>query len=97
MAIKVKNLNGTSDNTCRCGSWLRHWEKYGGGTATLCSEETCTKKAEVGAHVQKDSNNDQKWYIIPLCQEHNKSDKALTIFENTKFVSANTKETCAKA
>ncbi len=25
--MKIKNINGTSDNTCTCGSWLKHWEK----------------------------------------------------------------------
>ena len=26
--MKVTNINGTSDNTCSCGSWLKHWEKF---------------------------------------------------------------------
>ena len=29
--MKVKNLIGSSDNTCYCDSWLEHWEKYNNG------------------------------------------------------------------
>ncbi len=25
MARTVRNINGTSDTTCKCGSWLKHW------------------------------------------------------------------------
>jgi hypothetical protein len=28
--MTVYNINGTSDNTCKCGSWLAHWKNYSG-------------------------------------------------------------------
>ena len=44
--MKVKNLNGTSQRTCKCGSWLKHWEKFSGRSAELVSayvSETCDR------------------------------------------------------
>ena len=26
--MRVNNINGTSDNSCNCGSWLDHWKNY---------------------------------------------------------------------
>ncbi len=94
--MKVNNVNGTSDNTCKCGSWLDHWKKYGGGTIpSYCAEKSCTKKPEVGAHVQKDSSTDTGWYIVPLCKEHNgQTGKSLEIMDSTTLVSANVSQTC---
>lgn len=95
--MKVKNINGTSDNTCKCGSWLKHWEKFSHKSLpTYCVESTCTKVPSVGAHVQKDSTTDNKWYIIPLCDSHNKKTAELTIADSTTLVSANVSETCGK-
>lgn len=94
--MKVKNINGTSDNSCKCGSWLEHWEKYSDQPLPkYCSEVDCGKKPEVGAHVQKDSGNDNSWYIIPLCKTHNaQKDTTLNISSNITLVSANVSKTC---
>jgi hypothetical protein len=96
--MKVKNINGTSDNTCKCGSWLKHWENFSGQTLpTYCPEKSCTQKPEVGAHVQKDSFTDNSWYIIPLCKKHNgETGKSLEVSDNIKLVSANVSSTCGK-
>lgn len=96
--MKIKNINGTSDNTCKCGSWLDHWKKFSSQSLpTYCPEEKCTQKPEVGAHVQKDSSTDSRWYIIPLCKTHNgKTGETLNVSDIVKFVSANVKETCGK-
>ncbi len=96
--MKVRNVNGTSDNTCRCGSWLDHWKKFGGQSIpTYCSEKTCIQKPEVGAHVQKDGLIDNSWYIIPLCKIHNgKKGESIDVSDTVKPVSANVKETCGK-
>lgn len=97
MSKKVKNINGTSDNSCKCGSWLNHWEKYGGGKAGMCAEKACTKKAEVGAHVLKADSNDKNWYIVPMCKDHNGLlGEEIEVMDSTVLVSANTAETCAK-
>jgi len=95
--MKVININGTSDNTCKCGSWLEHWNKFSGQSISYCREKTCLKKPEVGAHVQKDSTTDKNWYIVPFCYTHNgKTGESLEISDNTKLVSANVSETCGK-
>ena len=93
--MKVKNINGTSDTTCKCGSWLQHWKNYSGQSLPVhCSEIRCTSRPELGAHVQKVSLYDNNWYIIPLCSSHNKSTGELEIMDSVKLVSANKRETC---
>lgn len=90
----VKNINGTSDNICKCGSWLKHWEIFSGRKAVYCAENTCTKTVLLGAHVQKAGSSDDKWYIVPLCSMHNTSTSEIEV--NTILVSANRNETCEK-
>lgn len=94
--MKVKNIKGTADNTCKCDSWLAHWEIYSGRKALLCVEKTCVKQAAVGAHVQKDSATDRAWYIIPLCDGHNKKADEMELSGTPILVSANVNETCGK-
>ena len=96
--MRVKNINGASQNACKCGSWLDHWKKFGDQSVpTYCLEKSCTKKDLVGAHVQKDSSSDRDWYIIPLCSEHNgKNGNTLDVADHAKLVSANISATCGK-
>ena len=97
MSIKVKNISGTSDSSCNCGSWLDHWKKFSGQSLPLsCREATCNGGPDCGAHVQKDSTTDRNWYIIPLCNKHNAKTTELQVKESTVFVSANVSETCGK-
>ena len=93
--MRVKNINSTSDNLCKCGSWLKHWENFSGHSLTsYCSEKSCMKKPEVGAHVQKDNSS---WYIIPLCKVHNaKHGESIDILDGTALVPANVAETCGR-
>jgi hypothetical protein len=94
--MKVTNINGTSYRTCSCGSWLAHWQKFSRqALPTYCPEITCSNKPEVGAHVQKDSITDRKWYIVPLCTKHNgMKGESITIVDDINLVSANVSETC---
>jgi hypothetical protein len=94
--MKVKNINGTSQNTCKCGSWFRHWKEFGGKALTLyCCVSSCSNLVEVGAHVQKYDSTDDRWYIVPFCKEHNaKIGETLDIDDNIELVSANVSETC---
>jgi hypothetical protein len=94
--VKIKNINGTSQTTCACGSWLKHWQKFSGQTGTYCPATTCENKDLVGAHVQKANSPDNKWYIYPLCSAHNQSTGELEVADYYKLVSANKKETCEK-
>jgi hypothetical protein len=94
--VEVKNINGTSDNICRCGSWLEHWKKFSGQAIPVCCPETtCIGKPELGAHVQRDNSADTSWYIVPLCRKHNgETGKSLTISDSVTLVSANINKTC---
>jgi len=96
--MKVRNINGTSDRTCKCGSWLDHWRKFSGQPlSSYCSETACIQKPELGAHVQKESLTDSSWYIVPLCRQHNgQTGKSLTISDSVTLVSANVADTCGK-
>ena len=61
--MKVHNINGTSDNKCKCGSWEAHWEKFNERKRSwpkYCSESSCTESATVGAHVQKDAGKQDR-------------------------------------
>lgn len=75
--IKVKNLNGTSDNKPPDAhdSWKSWWEKKKGRNFSKCSCKGCRENAQVGAHVQKAASADKKWYIVPLCNSCNVSKK----------------------
>lgn len=96
--MKVRNINGTSDTICSCGSWIAHWKNFSGQKKpTLCPAYGCYNDDLVGAHVQKGDNSaDQNWYIYPLCSEHNKHKGELKVSESYKLVPANKKETCEK-
>lgn len=71
--MKIKNLNGTSDNKIPAGysSWIDFWEKKSGKKAGECGRRGCHKKATDGAHVQKADSDNRNWYIVPLCHECN--------------------------
>ena len=92
---RIRNINGTSNNKRKCGSWLDHWKKHSKYDTNYCVVKTCTGKDLVGAHVQTTISTDMSWYIIPLCNLHNKSKEELEISDTYELVSANVKETCA--
>ena len=92
--MRVKNINGTSQNVCKCGSWLQHWRNYSGQQATICRASGCSRSDLAGAHVQKDVNYDNNWYIVPFCIMHNRSTYSVELVYGTALVSANKKLTC---
>lgn len=93
--MKVKNLNGTAANKCKCGSWLAHWEKFSKQPANRCVVVGCKNKQTVGGHVQKESTSDSSWYIIPICADcNNKRGQTLEIDNAVNLVSANVSQTC---
>lgn len=95
--MKVKNVKGTSDKSCSCGSWLNHWKKFSGKTLSSTCATGCLEDATVCAHVQKEGSSDRGIYIVPLCDEHNQETRAMEINESkTPLVSANINETCGK-
>jgi hypothetical protein len=97
--MTVKNLNGTSDNTCKCnGGWLAHWNNFNssGAKAGLCAGKNCYQPAAYGGHVQKASSTDHNWYIIPICEPCNKKTGDYDIKDSIELVSANVSKTCGR-
>lgn len=93
--MQVRNLNGTSDNQCKCGSWYAHWKKYSNQTANHCVVIGCKGTELVGGHVQKASLLDSSWYIIPICKACNgKKGQTLNVDDRVNLVSANVSQTC---
>jgi len=79
--MKVKNLHGTSGRNCKCESWLAHWVRFTRNTqgTIFCAVTDCFEFATNGAHVIKVGSTNQDWYIVPLCDKHNKSEEILDI------------------
>lgn len=95
--MTVKNLNGTSDNTCKCkGGWLAHWYNFKsqGKHDGPCAGKGCFQPVQYGGHVQKDSSTDKSWYIIPICDPCNKKKGDYDIKDGIELVSANVSKTC---
>lgn len=94
--MRVRNIEGTSENVCKCGSWLDHWKNFSRQSlSAYCAERSCTKMPEVGAHVQKDTS-DNSWYIVPLCKDHNRKTASLEIVDSVALVPANVSITCGR-
>jgi hypothetical protein len=94
---RITNINGTSDTTCKCGSWINHWKNFSRQKLpTFCPVYGCYQKDLVGAHVQKAYAVEPKWYIIPLCSRHNEIKTDLDVVDTVAFVSAKKNETCEK-
>ncbi len=91
---RVKNIDDTTYNACKCGNWLTHWENYSGKPASYCAEEKCIDENIVGAYVQMVNSSDKNWYIVPLCRTHYMSKAEFEVVG--PLVSANRKETCEK-
>jgi len=78
--MKVKNLKGTSEISPKCpscGPWIRHWKNHIGIESPSCFAVSCDKASIggdqiEGAHVKKHGSEDMSWYIIPLCESHNR-------------------------
>lgn len=88
-----KNKSGTSDRSCKCGSWKQHWinnsnEKW----PTCCSVAGCDNKATLGAHIYN-PNVEGEW-IVPMCESCNKNNSEFSLTGGITLVSANKSKTC---
>ena len=95
--MKVKNVSGTSERSCKCGSWIEHWNNFNKGqVATVCRAKGCSNKDIVGAHVKKITTGDNKEYIVPFCSSHNQqtNPKWIVLVSGTDLVPANKQKTC---
>jgi hypothetical protein len=95
-SLLCKNKNGTSERSCDCGSWKKHWLNFSNQKwPNTCSVYGCDNVAEVGAHIFATNVDDKSEYIIPMCKKCNARTDEFTIKQNRK-VSANISKTCGK-
>jgi len=94
--MEIRNIYGTSQNVCKCGSLLQHWAKFSKQTIPKsCPVIGCNGKDLDGAHVQAEDYREKSWYSDPLCATHNATKgKSLEVIEAYLLVSANISEIC---
>lgn len=90
-----KNKRGTSQRTCSCGSWAKHWlnfskEKW----PAKCSVSGCNNYPTLGAHIYN-PNEIGEW-IVPMCDACNQKSGSFDLKGYVTCVPANTTFTCGK-
>jgi hypothetical protein len=96
MFVTVKNLNGSGEKKCKCGSWLAHWSNFAKEQPFFCANLDCKLEAKDGAHVKRTNPNDNSHYIVPLCHACNTDRDAEFTVMASMLASANVAATCEK-
>lgn len=65
--------------TCKCGNWRIHFNNYFTQWIIWCSEITCERIAILGTPVQLLDKKSLEIFIVPLCNFHADSTKAIDI------------------
>ena len=92
-----KNKKGTTNRSCKCGSWKQHWINFSGKPwPTKCSISGCNGTADVGAHIINSDEDVHGEYIVPACYSCNQVDGEFDLKEHVTLVSANKQNTCEK-
>jgi hypothetical protein len=94
--MRIKNINDMCDKPCRCGNWLEHWKNLSRlPLPSMCAAKSCDQIPVAGAFAQKDNYFDDGWFIVPLCQKHNRLFGAcLDLKDGTVFVPAKASPSC---
>ncbi|MBI3565361.1 MAG: hypothetical protein HY079_09215 [Elusimicrobia bacterium] len=97
--MRIRNVDGTGDHDCACGSWIEHWRKFSRQSVpAYCPVNGCMSTDVLGAHVKIEGSSRQEWFIYPLCREHNaRADAALDVSDSYLLVSANVGDTCGRS
>lgn len=82
--IVLRNVKGTSrfKKPTWASSWLEYWKDNSNTSDPPCCAACGCKEDLVGAHVQKVSDDDKSWYIVPLCKSCNKQEGSLRSYLN---------------
>jgi hypothetical protein len=97
LPIRVRNVVGTADLDCPCGSWLDHHERAIGRPSYLCANIVCAGSPVVGGHVIKIGNSmDSRWYIVPLCSSCNHKEEEFEVSGNVRLVPASLSLKCGR-
>ena len=88
-----KNKKGTSNRSCKCGTWKQHWinnslEPW----PDKCSIKNCNNSATLGAHIINSKVEGEK--IVPACDSCNKLSGEFSLKGGITLVSANKLKTC---
>jgi hypothetical protein len=93
--MRVRNRMDIELESCRCGSWLQHWDSFSRQKANFCMVLGCDNKPEVGGLVQK--AGEDKLYIVPLCRAcAAKTGEELDIVVTVNLVPTQAEGTCAR-
>lgn len=85
--ILLRNVKGTSrfkKPTC-ASSWLEYWKDNFNISDSPCCAACGCEEDLVGAHVQKVSDDDESWYIVPLCKSCNKQEGSFEPIPKSKL------------
>ena len=75
----IKNINNVFIPKCACSTWYEHWTNVSQQWLICCAEHSCTKPISQGALVQKAEEDNNMWYVVPLCKIHSNSNDILYI------------------
>lgn len=90
-----KNKKGTSNRSCKCGSWKHHWINISGKSwPSKCSVKECNNSTTLGAHVINSDVSGER--IVPACESCNKLEGEFDLKVGITLVFANKLKTCAK-
>lgn len=90
-----KNKKGTSDRSCKCGSWKQHWLNGSGKDwPDECSIKGCTNEPTLGAHIYNTSSSVSGEYIVPACASCNQLTGEFSLKDKITLVSANKQKSC---
>ena len=88
------NREGTSDKTCKCGTWLKHWENISKlELPYTCRVDNCNNAVEVGAHIHNPITHSAD-YIVPMCKACNARIDRFHLKDETIIVLAEKYLTC---
>lgn len=87
------NKRGSSDRSCACGSWQKHWINLTGRAwPATCSVAGCTFRPTLGGHLVNAADVGE--YIAPLCNVCNQREQAFSLKDEITLASATATTTC---
>lgn len=74
-SVKIKDANGTTDESCKCCSLIEHWELFSEERALKCAANTCNKVECHNAHIAKPLSENEVYetnpFIVPMSSSLN--------------------------
>lgn len=89
------NKSGTSNRSCSCGTWKKHWLNFSGKAwPDNCSVLGCINKPTLGAHIINPKVAGER--IVPICSNCNNEIGTFSLRVNVNLPFANISKTCGK-